>query len=258
MLVAIVALGLTEGTFDLTRIGTSGSLVMFLGFAVAFGVKAPVWPLHGWLPDAYREAPPEVSAVLSGVISKTAAYGLLRIAIPVFPEPVEDMQVAILALASIGLVYGSLLAFRQPDFRGVVAYSSLAQMCLIVIGLFAVNDSGLNGALLLMVNHGLVSAALFLIAGCIERRTLTGQLARLGGMARGRPILATLLITTGVIALAVPGSSAFAAEFLDPQRRLHGRLGLGRRRGDRDRPGRDVHAACDLRRPPRGAGPGGA
>lgn len=214
MLVAIVALGLTEGTFDLTRIGTSGSLVMFLGFAIAFGVKAPVWPLHGWLPDAYREAPPEVSAVLSGVISKTAAYGLLRIAIPVFPEPVEDMRVAILALASIGLVYGSLLAFRQPDFRGVVAYSSLAQMCLIVIGLFAVNDSGLNGALLLMVNHGLVSAALFLIAGCIERRTLTGQLARLGGMARGRQILATLLITTGVIALAVPGSSAFAAEFL--------------------------------------------
>jgi NADH-quinone oxidoreductase subunit M len=124
------------------------------------------------------------------------------------------MRNTILVLASIGLVYGSLLAFRQPDFRGVIAYSSLAQMCLIVIGLFAVNDSGLNGALLQMVNHGLISTALFLLAGCIEQRTATGELALLGGMARGRPILASILITTGVIALAVPGSAAFAGEFL--------------------------------------------
>jgi NADH-quinone oxidoreductase subunit M len=214
MLVAIVALGLSAGTFDLTRMGTSGSLAMFLGFAIAFGIKAPVWPLHGWLPDAYREAPAEVAAVLSGVISKTAAYGFLRIAIPIFPEPVDEMRGTILLLASIGLVYGSLLAFRQPDFRGVVSYSSLVQMCLITIGLFAVTDSGLNGALLQMVNHGLITAALFLLAGCIEQRTATGQFSELGGMARGRPILATILITTGVIALAVPGSSAFAAEFL--------------------------------------------
>jgi NADH-quinone oxidoreductase subunit M len=120
----------------------------------------------------------------------------------------------VLTLAAIGLVYGSLVAFRAPDVRGVIAYSSLAQMCLIVIGLFAVNDSGLNGAVLLMINHGLISAALFLLAGTIERRTATGQLVLLGGLARGRPVLATLLITTGVMALAVPGSSAFAAEFL--------------------------------------------
>ncbi len=120
----------------------------------------------------------------------------------------------VLVLASIGLVYGSLLAFRAPDVRGVIAYSSLAQMCLIVIGLFAVNDSGLNGALLQMVNHGLISAALFLLAGGIERRTSTGRLDLLGGMARGRPALASVLLTVGVIALAVPLSSAFAAEFL--------------------------------------------
>lgn len=214
MLVAVVALGMSQGTFDLTEMGTTGSLAIFLGFAIAFGIKAPVWPFHGWLPDAYREAPPEVSALLSGVISKTAAYGLLRIAIPIFPGPTATMRDTVLALAAIGLVYGSLLAFRQPDFRGVVAYSSLAQMCLIVIGLFAVNDSGLNGAVLQMVNHGLISAALFLLAGCIESRTQTGAFASLGGMAKGRPILATVLITLGVIALAVPGSSAFAAEFL--------------------------------------------
>ena len=111
-------------------------------------------------------------------------------------------------------MYGSLLAFRSPDVRGVIAYSSLAQMCLIVIGLFAFNDSGLQGALLQMVVHGLISASLFLLAGGIERRTSTGELRLLGGMARGRPVLATFLITVGVIALAVPGSAAFAGEFL--------------------------------------------
>jgi NADH-quinone oxidoreductase subunit M len=148
------------------------------------------------------------------VISKTAAYGFLAIAIPLYPGPAEDWRVPVLVLASIGLVYGSLLAFRSPDVRGVIAYSSLAQMNLIVIGIFAVNASGYTGALLQMVNHGLISAALFLLAGAIERRTSTGQLDLLGGMARGRPVLATILITTGVIALAVPGSTAFAAEFL--------------------------------------------
>jgi NADH-quinone oxidoreductase subunit M len=214
MLVAVIALGLAQGTFDLTRIGTSSSTWIFLGFLAAFAVKAPIFPFHGWLPDAYREAPAEVSALLSGVVSKTAAYGLLLIVLPHFPTVVADWRVPVLVLASCGLVYGSLLAFRAPDIRGVIAYSSVAQMCLIVIGLFAVNDSGLTGALLQMVNHGFVSAALFLLAGVVEVRTGTGRLDRLGGMARGRPILATVLITTGVIALAVPGSSAFAGEFL--------------------------------------------
>jgi NADH-quinone oxidoreductase subunit M len=214
MLVAVIAFGVVEGTFDLTKTGSNESLAIFLGFAVAFAIKAPLWPFHGWLPDAYRQAPPEVAAVLSGVISKTAAFGFLRIALPSFPGPAEDMQATVLALASVGLVYGSLLAFRQPDFRGVIAYSSLAQMSLIVIGLFALNDSGLDGALLQMVNHGLISAALFLIAGCIEARTATGEFSQLGGMARGRPVLATALIIAGVLALAVPGSSAFAGEFL--------------------------------------------
>jgi NADH-quinone oxidoreductase subunit M len=214
MLVAVIAFGLTQGTFDLTAMHASSSVWIFLGFTAAFAVKAPIWPFHGWLPDAYREAPAEVSAVLSGVVSKAAAYGFLRIAIPFFPEPVSDLRAPILALAAIGLVYGSLLAFRAPDVRGVIAYSSLAQLCLIVIGLFAVDDSGLNGALLQMVNHGLISAALFLLAGGIERRTTTGDLRLLGGMARGRPLLASILIVTGVIALAVPGSTAFAGEFL--------------------------------------------
>jgi NADH-quinone oxidoreductase subunit M len=214
MLVSIIAFGLSEGTFDLVDSGTSGSSWIFLGFAAAFAVKAPLFPFHGWLPDAYREASPEVSAVLSGIVSKAAAYGFLRIAIVKFPGPTDDFRTPILILAAVGLVYGSVLAFRAPDVRGVIAYSSLAQMGLITLGLFAQNSLGVNGAVLQMVNHGLVSATLFLLAGAIERRTATGEFLLLGGMARGRPALATLLMTTGVIALAVPGSSAFAGEFL--------------------------------------------
>jgi NADH-quinone oxidoreductase subunit M len=214
MLASIVVYGLSQNTFDLVQIGQSSSNWIFLGFVAAFAIKAPLFPLHGWLPDAYRESSPEVAAVLSGVVSKAAAYGFLRIAIAKFPEPTQHYRAAILALAAVGLIYGSLLAFRAPDIRGVIAYSSLAQMGLITMGVFSVNDLGLDGSVLLMVNHGLVSTTLFLLAGMVERRTLTGELARLGGMARGRPILATVLLTTGVIALAVPLSSAFAGEFL--------------------------------------------
>jgi NADH-quinone oxidoreductase subunit M len=214
MLVSIIVLGLSQGTFDLVDAGTSSSDWIFLGFAAAFAIKAPIFPFHGWLGDVYREAPPEVSAVLSGVVSKTTAYGFLRIAIAKFPGPTHDFRTALLVLAVCGLVYGSLIAFRAPDVRGVIAYSSLAQMGLITIGLFAANDLGFDGAVLQMVNHGLISAALFLLAGGIERRTATGEFLLLGGMARGRPALATVLMTTGIIALAVPGSSAFAGEFL--------------------------------------------
>jgi NADH-quinone oxidoreductase subunit M len=214
MLAAIVVFGLSQGTFDLIESGASGSAWLFLGFAAAFAVKAPLFPLHGWLPDAYRESSPEVAAVLSGVVSKAAVYGFLRITLEKFPEPVEDFRAVILAAAAVGLVYGSLLAFRAPDLRGIVAYSSLAQLGLITLGLFAGNEAGLNGAVLQMVNHGLVSAALFMLAGGIERRAATGELARLGGLARGRPALATLVMTTGIIALAVPGATTFAGEFL--------------------------------------------
>jgi NADH-quinone oxidoreductase subunit M len=214
MLTAIVVYGLQRGTFDLTQIGQSSSTWLFLGFVIAFAIKSPLFPFHGWLPDAYREAPPEVSAVLSGVVSKAGLYGLLRIAIPKFPTVAHDWRYVLLTLAAVSLVYGSLLAFRAPDMRGVVMYSSLAQSGLIVLGLFAFNDLGFDGAVLQMVNHALISATLFLLAGMVERRTSTGELRLLGGMARGRPLLATVLMTTGIIALAVPLSSNFAGEFL--------------------------------------------
>jgi NADH-quinone oxidoreductase subunit M len=214
MLAALIVYGLKFGTFDLVDGPTSISRWMFLGFMLAFVIKAPLFPFHGWLPDTYRQAPPEVAAVLSGVIAKAGVYGMLRIAITKFPEPTSYYRTLILALAAGALIYGSLLAFRAPDFRGVVAYSSMAQSGLIAIGLFSGTNLGYDGAVLQMVAHGLVSTALFLIAGAVERRTTTDQFALLGGMAKGRPALATLLATLGVISLAVPGSASFAGEFL--------------------------------------------
>jgi len=214
MLAAIIVFGLSQDTFSLIDSGTSSNDWVFLGFLVAFAVKAPIFPFHGWLVDAYRESPPEVAAILSGVVSKAAVYGLLRIVIAKFPEPVQEYQSTILAFATVGLVYASILAFRAPDIRSVTAYSSMAQMSLITMGLFSLNELGVDGAIVQSLAHGLVSASLFLLAGMVELRTGSSAFAGLGGMARGRPLLATLLMTTGIIALAVPGSVAFAGEFL--------------------------------------------
>ena len=214
MLASIIVYGVQQGTFDMTLTKGSGSMWLFLGFAAAFAIKAPLFPFHGWLPQAYRESPPEVAAVLSGVVSKTAAYGFLRLGVIEFGGPSQDVRNIVLALAAVGLVYSSVVAFRQPDLRGILAYSSLAQMGLIVMGIYAIDLGGLNGAILQMVNHGLISGVMFLLAGIVERRAGTGDVARLGGMARGRPLLATMLLVGGMIALAVPGSTTFAGEFL--------------------------------------------
>jgi len=214
MLAAIIAYGLQQGTFDLTTIKPSSSTWIFLGFVAAFVIKSPIFPFHGWLAITYRESPPEIAAVLSGVVAKAGLYLFLRIVIPKFPGPVHDWRLVLLLLASISLIYGSLLAFRAPDFRGVILYSSLAQSGLIVLGLLANNDLGFDGAVLQIVNHALISASLFLIAAMVERRCSTGEFRLLGGMARGRPALATVVLTAGVIALAVPLSTAFAGEFL--------------------------------------------
>ncbi len=217
MLVGMIALALdVEGglTFDIQALRGSTEDWIFATFVLAFAIKSPLWPFHGWLPDAYRQAPPEVAAVLSGLASKAGAYGLLRLVLPIFPEPVAEYQDVLIVLAMIGLLYGSLVAFRQPDSRGVIAYSSIGQMGLITLGIFVLNDRGATGAAFQMVNHALLSAALFLLAGWIATQTGSDAFARLGGLARGRPVLATIVIVVGVATLAVPGSSTFASEFL--------------------------------------------
>ncbi|HUH20478.1 MAG TPA: NADH-quinone oxidoreductase subunit M, partial [Gaiellaceae bacterium] len=213
MLASIIVLGLSQGTFDLVQSGTNGSDWIFLGFVAAFAVKAPIFPLHAWLPGAYRESSPEVSAVLSGVVSKVAAYGFLRIAIAKFPGPTADLRTPILVLAACGLVYGSLVAFRAPDVRGVIAYSSLAQMGLITLGLFATNDLGFNGAVLQMVNHGLSTGALFLLIGMIYERAHVRGLSDFGGLARTMPRFAFALVFATLSSIGLPGLNGFVGEF---------------------------------------------
>jgi NADH-quinone oxidoreductase subunit M len=188
-------------------------------FLLAFAIKAPLLPLHGWLPLAYRQAPAEVTAVLSGLVSKAAFFGLLVVVLPLFPQQLAGgWGTALTWVALASLVYGSLAAFRQPDPRGVVAYSSLAQMGLIVLGLGAFtgagSDQALAGAYLQTINHALVSAAAFLLVGIVELRTGETQFARMGGLATGRARLASVALLLTLIMLAVPGASTFAGELL--------------------------------------------
>ena len=214
MLVGVAWVGITQGTFELDALQNAGitDAGPFFLFAAAFCIKAPIFPLHGWLPLTYRESPIEVTALLSGVISKAGAYGLLAWALPLFKPVAEDYQWWFAGLALAGLVYGSLVAFRAPDARSVIAYSSLGQMNLIVIGIFALNADGFTGAKFQMVNHGVASLAAFLLIGLVELRTGTDLFRWLGGLANRRAALSTVFLFATMFALAVPGSSTFVSE----------------------------------------------
>jgi len=214
MLVGVAWVGIHGNSFEIDSLTGAGfdSTWVFLAFCAAFCIKAPLFPLHGWLPITYRQSSPEVTALLSGVISKAGAFGLITIAVPLFATNATDLRWWFVGLALAGLLYGSLIAFRQPDARGVVAYSSLGQMNLIVIGIFAFTDNGITGAKFQMVNHGVVSLAAFLLIGLIELRCGTDAFRYLGGLANGRPVISTVFLITALFALAVPGSAVFVSE----------------------------------------------
>ena len=230
MLASIVVFGLSQGTFSLVESGTSSNEWVFLGFLVAFAVKAPIFPFHGWLVDAYRESPPEVAAILSGVVSKAAVYGLLRIVIAKFPEPVDDFQVTILALAAIGLVYGSLLAFRAPDIRAVIAYSSMAQMGLIVLGLFSLNELGAErGDRPVRRARARLGDALPARRDGRDAHRARARSPCSAGWREGSPALATLLDDDGDHRARRARLGRVRGRVPDPRRGLRRRLGLGRR-----------------------------
>jgi NADH-quinone oxidoreductase subunit M len=184
-------------------------------FALAFFVKAPLFPLHGWVPDTYRATSIPVLALLSAVLSKVGVYGFLRIVLPVMPDGAEYWQELFIILAVFSILYGSVLAFSQDNIRLVVAYSSIAQLGFIVLGIFAFADKGAQGAIFQMLNHGLVVVPLFLIIGVIALRAGGSEsLRELGGMAFRAPVLAALFLVTALATLAMPGSANFVAEIL--------------------------------------------
>ena len=188
---------------------------IFLFFAAAFLVKMPAFPLHGWMPDGYRAMPIEVLMVFSGVLSKIGAYGFLAIVLPLFPYASVHFQTLMLLIALTSILYGSLQAFSQYDARLIAGYSSVAQLGFITLGIFALNSQGAQGALLQMVNHGLVVAPLLFIVGLLARRAGGSEDVReMGGIAFRAPVLAALFLIVALATLAMPGSSNFVGEFL--------------------------------------------
>jgi NADH-quinone oxidoreductase subunit M len=196
------------------QIGTGAQEWIFVGFAAAFLVKMPLFPLHGWLPDGYRAMPLPVLAVFSAVLSKVAAYGFLRIVLPVLPDASVHFQLTMLVIALLSILYGSAMAFTQNDARLVVGFSSMAQLGFIVLGVFSLRPEGGQGALLQMLNHGLVMAALFFIVGLLAARAGGSENVRdMGGIAFRAPVLASLFLIVAFATLAMPGSANFVGEF---------------------------------------------
>ncbi len=225
MLVAILGLYVVHGqatgtyTFDFvdltaTRVDGPVTTWLLLGFWVAFAVKLPILPFHTWLPDAYSRAPTGVTIVLAGIMAKTAGYGLLRFAIPLFPEAAAGLAPAIMAFAAVSILYASWTAFGQRNFKRLVAYSSITSMGFVMLGAFASNDLAWQGATLQMLAHGLSIAALFLLAGALQERLGGTEFERMGGLWAITPRLGAFALVFALATLGLPGLGNFVGEFL--------------------------------------------
>jgi NADH-quinone oxidoreductase subunit M len=215
---AIIAADGGHVTFSIAElakhpIGEGSQRWIFWFFAAAFLVKMPAFLLHGWMPAAYRAAPLPALAVFSGVLAKVGAYGFLRVVLPLFPAAAIEFQEVVLVIALASILYGSVMAFTQTNIRLIAGYSSVAQLGFITAGIFALRADGSDGAVLQMVNHGLVVAPLFVIVAILVERSGTEDLRKLGGMALRAPVLAALFLIVTLATLAMPGSANFVGEF---------------------------------------------
>ncbi len=227
MLVGIIALAVLTArntgqriTFDVTvlaeaqALGTTAQRLIFLAFALGFAVKVPLFPLHTWLPDAHTEAPTAGSVILAGVMLKLGTYGYLRFGVYLFPQVAKDLAPLFLTLAVIGIVYGAIAATMQTDLKRLVAYSSVAHMGFIVLGIFVLNTQGIDGAVIQMVNHGLSTGALFILVGWIYERRHTREISELGGLQKSAPIFAAAFTLVMLSSIGLPGLNGFVGEFL--------------------------------------------
>jgi NADH-quinone oxidoreductase subunit M len=227
MLVSLLALAFLHQsgvggdlTFDLLEIASNPGISqetakwLFLGFAAAFAVKTPLFPLHTWLPDAHTEAPTAGSVILAGVMLKLGTYGFLRFGVFLFPEAARYWAPLFLTLGVIGIIYGAVVATMQKDLKRLVAYSSVAHLGFIVLGTFAMTNQSLQGAVLQAVNHGISTPALFLLVGMIYERRHTREIAALKGLQKSAPILAAVFTVVMLSSIGVPGLNGFAGEFL--------------------------------------------
>jgi NADH-quinone oxidoreductase subunit M len=219
MLLALLAMWHVAGTTDIpvllrTRFAPVLQNWMFLGLVLAFGVKLPVFPLHAWLPDAYTEAPSSATAMLSGVLSKAGAYGLLRFAIGMTPDAAHRYAPVMIALGIAAVIYAAIIALAQPDMKRLVAYSSFSHMGLVLVGLFTLNATGIDGALFVMLSHGIIIAALFFALSMLSDRAGTREIAGFGGAAARMPAFASLLMLFAMANIGLPGTGSFVGELL--------------------------------------------
>lgn len=217
--VYIISTNQIGGTFDAAKLATlhidsPTENMLFLGFFVAFAIKAPLWPFHTWLPGAAKSATPATSVLLLGVLDKVGTYGMIRFCIALFPHATKTFTPVIIVLSLISIIYGAFLAIGQRDINGLIAFTSISHFGFIVLGIFAMTSQGLSGATLYMVNHGFSTAALFLVAGWMAARRNSTQIADFGGLQRVTPVMAWSFFIAGMSALALPGISSFVSEFL--------------------------------------------
>ncbi|CAB4604360.1 NuoM NADH,ubiquinone oxidoreductase subunit 4 (chain M) [actinobacterium SCGC AAA044-D11] len=207
------------GTFDIAKlseltIDSNTQNWLFLGFFIAFAIKAPLWPFHTWLPTAAKSATAGTSTLLLGVLDKVGTYGMIRFCMSFFPDATKTFTPAIITLAVISILYGAFLAIGQKDINSLIAFTSISHFGFITLGIFALTSQGLTGAIFYMVNHGFSTAALFLTAGWMIKRRGSSQISDFGGLQRVTPILAWSFFLAGMSALALPGLSSFISEFL--------------------------------------------
>jgi len=220
MLVAILYIGIQHGTYDLLKLYETASFTqteqfwLFLCFGLAFLIKVPLFPFHTWLPDAHVEAPTAGSVILAGVLLKMGTYGLLRFAMPLFPQALMQFTQPLMVLSVIGILYGALVAMVQPDIKKLVAYSSVSHLGFVMLGLLSLNTPGLQGSLLQMVNHGLSTGALFLLVGMLYERRHTRMIADYGGIASVVPIFTIFFMIATLSSIGLPGLNGFVGEFL--------------------------------------------
>jgi NADH-quinone oxidoreductase subunit M len=224
MLAAVIGLYIIStnqggGTFDITKlseltIDTATQNWLFLGFFIAFAIKAPLWPFHTWLPTAAKSATAGTSTLLLGVLDKVGTYGMIRFCMSFFPDATKTFTPAIITLAVISILYGAFLAIGQKDINSLIAFTSISHFGFITLGIFALTSQGLTGAIFYMVNHGFSTAALFLTAGWMIKRRGSTQISDFGGLQRVTPVLAWSFFLAGMSALALPGLSSFVSEFL--------------------------------------------
>ena len=197
-----------------TPLGSGAELCIMLGFFAAFAVKLPVVPLHTWLPDAHTNAPTAGSVILAGLLLKTGAYGLLRFTIPLFPRAAHEFTPVAMTLAVIGIVYGAVMAFSQTDLKRLVAYTSVSHLGFVLLGIFAWNPLALQGAVITMICHGLSTGALFMLAGGLQERIHTRDMARMGGIWNVAPCMGAAALFFSLASLGLPGMGDFVGEFL--------------------------------------------